>query len=363
MGGQFGFHLSEFLVVDSMMTKETLQARLRLPFEVKVRMTQRRISDFVSFYGEDGVYISFSGGKDSLVVLDIARKLYPNLKAAYCDTWLEMPQVRRFVKGFDNVDIVKPAKPMKQIIKEEGWCFPSKEVASAIRDYRMGMPYAVRKLQGLDPQGRPSEYKRQFTKWLALADSDIPIGGGCCDEQKEKPVALYEKETGRHPIIGLLAVESMRRRQAYLKTGCNSFDRRQAVDSATGEAVMVKNIRPMSRPIGFWTDNDVFRYIYQNGISIAEPYGEVVPEGTAPGQLSFIDTRTPAACEACRFTCSGEKRTGCLFCPIGCHLDNFAKFRNLRSYSPRLYEYCMEELGEKRLLEWIDRNIVHSGTY
>lgn len=46
-----------------------------LPLNAKISMTQRRIREWVDEYGEDGVYISFSGGKDSTVLLDIARKL------------------------------------------------------------------------------------------------------------------------------------------------------------------------------------------------------------------------------------------------------------------------------------------------
>lgn len=75
-----------------------------LSLNAKVRMTQRRIREWVDEYGEDGVYISFSGGKDSTVLLNIARKLYPNIRAVFVDTGLEYPEIRAFVKGFDNVD-------------------------------------------------------------------------------------------------------------------------------------------------------------------------------------------------------------------------------------------------------------------
>ena len=46
-----------------------------LPLSAKVRMTERRIDDWVSEFGEDGVYLSFSGGKDSTVLVDIVRNV------------------------------------------------------------------------------------------------------------------------------------------------------------------------------------------------------------------------------------------------------------------------------------------------
>ena len=38
-----------------------------------------------------GVVLGVSGGKDSTVLLHIARELYPNIKALYVDTGLEYP--------------------------------------------------------------------------------------------------------------------------------------------------------------------------------------------------------------------------------------------------------------------------------
>ena len=69
-----------------------------LPLSAKVRMTETRIRAWVDEYGEDGVYISFSGGKDSTVLLHIVRNLYPSIKAVFVDTGLEYPEVREFVK-------------------------------------------------------------------------------------------------------------------------------------------------------------------------------------------------------------------------------------------------------------------------
>lgn len=60
-------------------TIQGLQSMQFAPLSVKIRMTQSRIRDWVNFYGEDCVCISFSGGKDSTVLLHIAREMFPNL--------------------------------------------------------------------------------------------------------------------------------------------------------------------------------------------------------------------------------------------------------------------------------------------
>lgn len=103
-----------------------------LPLSIKIRMTERRIRDWVDEYGVDGVYVSFSGGKDSTVLLDIARRLYPNIKAAFIDTGLEYPEIRKFVQKFDNVDWLKPKLTFRQVIEKYGYPFISKEVSECV---------------------------------------------------------------------------------------------------------------------------------------------------------------------------------------------------------------------------------------
>ena len=50
--------------------------------ERKIRVTQTRILEWYMRY--DGqVFISFSGGKDSTVLLDLARRVYPDIPAVY----------------------------------------------------------------------------------------------------------------------------------------------------------------------------------------------------------------------------------------------------------------------------------------
>ena len=56
-----------------------------LPLEAKIQMTRLRIRAWIDEFGEDGVYVSFSGGKDSTVLLDIVRKDYPGIKAVFIE--------------------------------------------------------------------------------------------------------------------------------------------------------------------------------------------------------------------------------------------------------------------------------------
>ena len=296
-------------------------------------MTRNRIRNFITEYGTEGVYISFSGGKDSTILMDIARQEDVRLPAVFVDTWMEYPQIRQFVKKYENVIALKPAMPLKEIISRYGWCFPSKDVAQTIWYARQGKQWALNKLYGLDSHGKKSLYRQQYIKWLPLYESDILISPFCCDKQKEEPIARYEKQTGRHPILAIMAEESARRKEAYLRVGCNSFESR----------------RPISKPMGFWREQDVLQYKVQNNIELAAPYGEVVEAGQIPGQICFLPSGR-------KLRCTEEQRTGCMFCPVGCHLTNFDKFKRLKVYNPKLYDFCMEELGEKKLIEWVEKN-------
>ena len=103
-----------------------------LPLSAKIRMTQYRIREWVDYYGDDGVYISFSGGKDSTVLLHIAREMYRNIGAVYVDTGLEYPEVREFVKQHENVEIIRPKMNFRLIIIKYGYPMIGKEVAGCV---------------------------------------------------------------------------------------------------------------------------------------------------------------------------------------------------------------------------------------
>ena len=117
-------------------TLQDLKIKQALPLEIKVNMTKARIRAWVDHFGLDGVYVSFSGGKDSTVLLHIAREIYPGIKAVFVDTGLEYPEIRNFVKGFDNVEWIRPKLTFKQVIEKYGYPFISKEVAECVQGAR-----------------------------------------------------------------------------------------------------------------------------------------------------------------------------------------------------------------------------------
>ena len=104
-----------------------------LPLEVKVAKTQQRIREWVDFYGKDGVYVSFSGGKDSTVLLHLVREMYGNDNpAVFVNTGLEYPEIVKFVKTFENVEILKPKMGFVDVITKYGYPIIGKEVAERI---------------------------------------------------------------------------------------------------------------------------------------------------------------------------------------------------------------------------------------
>ena len=119
--------MSDTLIHDAQRLKE-LQA---LPLSRKILITQTRIIEWYQHFN-GCVCVSFSGGKDSTVLLDIVRKIYPHVPAVFSNTGLEYPEIQKFVKGYDNVDIVIPEMRFDEVIKTYGYPLIGKEVAEAI---------------------------------------------------------------------------------------------------------------------------------------------------------------------------------------------------------------------------------------
>ena len=282
-----------------------------LPLDVKILKTQQRIREWVNYFGVDGVYVSFSGGKDSTVLLHIARKLFPEIEAVFVNTGLEYPEIQQFVKSFDNTKILHPKMRFDEVIKKYGYPLISKEVSECVSQGRIALtsnkyPYRLQKLMGtaVDKQGRKSLYNKE--KYKPLLFTDFNISHMCCNVMKKKPVHEYGKLSHKVPITAQMTDESRLRKQQWLKNGCNGFNMKS----------------PISNPMSFWTEQDVLHYIYDNQIEIAPVYGKVVFENG-------------------KYFTTGCKRTGCIFCMFGAHCRDDDRFLRLKETHHVQYNYCM----------------------
>lgn len=161
-----------------------------LPLRAKVRMTIQRIKGWIDEYGEDGVYLSFSGGKDSTVLLDIVRKEYPSVKAVFFDTGLEYPEIRDFVKTFDNVDWIKPKMNFKEIIDIYGYPMISKEVSECIYEAKKYLTNAIYDKSALTDRQTDRQHKVCVQNGRYTRDRQ---------ENQQKEQRLSEPKNGDYP--------------------------------------------------------------------------------------------------------------------------------------------------------------------
>lgn len=301
-------------------TAEDLKTMQEWSLQRKIQVTQTRI---IEWYKKNNgkVYISFSGGKDSTVLLDLARRIYPNIPAVFSDTGLEFPELREFVKSIENVTIIRPEMSFRKVIEQYGYPVISKNVSRAIHDVKKlgDNCWFARSFNGSET----GFYN--YSKYKFLINSPFKISNKCCDIMKKKPLKKYEKETANKPIIATMACESLSRRNAWLKNGCNAFDSKQ----------------PKSQPMSFWTEQDVLKYLKNFNIPYASVYGEILQD------------------EKGKYYNTGYSRTGCVFCAYGCHLEKEPnRFQMLKITHPKLWEYCMKPwdkggLNMKEVLDFI----------
>lgn len=293
-----------------MPSKEDLKELQSKSLEEKIQISTARIIEWYEAWGGQ-VAVSFSGGKDSTVLLDLVRRIYPDVVACYSDTGLEFPELREFVKTLDNVIWVKPKHTFAKVITEAGYPLISKQSARAIHDLQN--PTSKNKatcnlrLTGITKTGKKCPTKMLPKKYHYLANAPFSIGDNCCNRMKKQPLKHYYHIHNLHPMTGVMTEESERREKDWKANGCNAFNLKE----------------PISTPIAFWTEQDVLRYIQKYNLPYASVYGDLIEEN---GKLRFT-----------QYT-----RTGCVFCGFGCHLEKEPnRFQLLAQTHPQLYDYCM----------------------
>lgn len=304
-------------------TKGDLQQMQSLPLSAKILMTKRRIREWYDYW--DGqVYVSFSGGKDSTVLLHIAREVYPDIEAVFVNTGLEYPEIQSFVKTFDNVTILRPKMRFDEVIKTYGYPIISKDVSNKIFGARKGKQWAKKYVDGTAKRKDGTKCFYTVEKYSPLVNADFLVSDQCCNVMKKTPAKQFTKQSGKKPITAQMASEGKRRLGQWLQKGCNAFD--------------TKN--PISNPMSFWTEQDVLQYIKENNIPIASVYGDVVYKDDSD-QMRIEDYGIEG-CGTEKLCTTGCDRTGCIFCAFGAHLEKGeSRFERLKRTHPKQYDYCM----------------------
>ena len=357
--------------IDFEQRKKDLQELQQMSLSDKIQNTMAKLMEF--YDGVNGnCYISCSGGADSIVLYDIAKRFVEDIsprykfKVVFDDTGLEEPTVRATALAIPDVQVVKPEMPFIKVLTEIGYPLVSKEVSECVNNARLhlsgggmqdtseryvdlaNLPQRVQKILGILPnqRGTPNASRFNCVKYKPLINAPFRISNRCCDIMKKRPMGKLKEK----PIIATMTEESANRKTAWLKTGCNSF---------TGKIA--------SRPMSFWTKQDVLQYIKKYKVKIADCYGQVIPVDK-DNNLTFEEIKD-------HYIFSGVQRSGCIFCMLGCHLDTrkggINRFALLKQTQPKLFDYCMrggrfdeqglwvpyQGLGMAFVIEWLNRNI------
>jgi 3'-phosphoadenosine 5'-phosphosulfate sulfotransferase (PAPS reductase)/FAD synthetase len=270
----------------------------------------------------EGVYLSFSGGKDSTVLQHLIKNhcitVY-DCPSVFVDTGLEYPEIRAF--AIEHADaVLRPEMPFNQVIERYGYPVIGKAQARGIRDLQNahGQNDATvnLRLTGYNRAGVYCSTQKLADKWHHLRDAPFKISEQCCDVMKKNPMQKYVKETKRAPITAVMCEESNARTRSWLQNGCNAFHAKQ----------------PISQPMAFWTEQDVLEYVVTENVPLASVYGEIRQDDNG------------------KYYTTGERRTGCMFCAFGAHLEKSPnRFERMRLTHPKQYEYCMRPTDQNGL--------------
>lgn len=290
----------------------------------KVTEACHRIEDL--WYETDGkCYVSFSGGKDSTVVLalikmceDVLTIPKGGIPAVFSNTGIEMGITVEFVKWcrdsgwYENIEVIRPDVSFDWVLKNYGKPVLSKVRSELLHRWQIGSrtdSLMNNLVYGIRPEtGKAAIKQRLAAKDFHMIhdDFDIRASSECCEFLKKRPFRKYEKE---HGIVG--AITGIRNGEGGAR------EMRAGIRASEGGKLCTYTAHGIiyKAPIIDWTDADVDRFIGDNGVPLSRAYTE----------FNF-------------------KRTGCMACPYSSMLS--PNLRYLHDHEPNRYKASMHWLKD-----------------
>lgn len=297
-----------------------------------VKAMERIESLFLETNGK--LYIAWSGGKDSTVLLQLCKMCYdinsiPFLpKAVFSDTGVELQATRDFVKWckdsgwYPNIEIIKPKKSFVQCINEYGKPMVSKTksqfIASYQRAIKKGNELTSSRLllllygkSHIDDERSTSKYKLANRNFNILhPEFDIKVSDKCCYVLKKRPFEDYAIDNDMYGYMdGEMNDEGGARESANQKRVKSGGK----VCTKTKYIAKLKRSMIVKMPIVDWSKEIEDEFIKKYNVPISKAYTEY-----------------------------GCKRTGCAMCPYAqFSKDVVERLKILYYHEPKMYKFAM----------------------
>lgn len=288
----------------------------------KVNDACHRIEDL--YHETDGkCYVSFSGGKDSTVLLALIKlceEVYTipenGIPAVFSNTGIELGVTVEFVKWvkgnyYENTQIIRPDHSFDWCLKTYG-----KPVKSKLRSEFLGMWRAGKRtanvyrnlVQGVTSAGRPAVRTKLADKDMHMISDEfnIKVSPMCCKILKKKPFIKYAKANGiKGYAYGIRASEG----------GARELNTREKISKGGKICTSITGGIIKKAPLIDWSDEDLDEFVERYAVPLSEAY-----------------------------TRHGFARTGCMLCPYSQQLHK--DLRYLYDHEPNRYKAAMHWLKD-----------------
>lgn len=267
---------------------------------MNIEKERRAIEYLKAFQPEsESYYLCYSGGKDSDVILTLAKLAGVNFEAVHNLTTVDAPETVKYVRSNPDVRINPPEKTMWQLIVEKRMP-PTRRVR-----------YCCEHLKEHGGKGR------------------VKITGVRRDESRSrKENGGIVKVLGKEKTMRRLAEEAGLDYDATPKGGLVMND--DNADTRRFVEMCYRTTSTMINPIVDWTTDDVWEYLHHYG-NRSNPLYQVISNG-------------------CTFCPRGNRRIGCLVCPMQRAAGMKADLINYPIYRDN-YLRSFKRMQEKRVAD------------